>query len=317
MLVSRAEALEQLRCPRTLLPLRRNGPDELVTAAGDHGGPYRYPVVRDLPILIDFESSVLDERETVARSAHSPVPRRAYRGPVAAVQRLVGPPNPASAGNIRQLIERVKRSSAEPRVLVIGGGIVGDGTQALYADAAIKLLAFDIYGTPNVQFVADAHRIPVPDETFDGVIIQAVLQVVLQPAAVVAEIIRVLKPGGMVYAESSFLQHVTEGAYDFTRFTVSGHRYLFRDFELLATGVTGGAGVQLMWSLDYFARSLFRSRAAGKAVKTLFFWLRLVDRIIPDRFAVDAASGAYFLGHKSAAPLGPKDVVAFYRGAQT
>ena len=82
----------------------------------------------------------------------------------------------------------------------------------------------------------------------------------LEPGRWCAEIHRVLKPGGLVYAETPFMQQVHEGAYDFTRFTESGHRYLFARFDLIDSGVTAGAGTQLLWSLDYFVRGLFRSR---------------------------------------------------------
>ncbi len=57
-----------------------------------------------------------------------------------------------------------------------------------------------------------------------------------------AEIHRVLRPGGIVYADTPFLQQVHEGAYDFTRFTDSGHRFLFRRFERIDSGSVAGCG---------------------------------------------------------------------------
>lgn len=316
MLATRAETLELLRCPRTLRPLRRAAADELITVAPAGETGHRYPVVDDLPILVDFEASVMDEHATLARSLTSIVPRPEYTGLAALARRIVGPPNPRSARNVRRFIELLKRDAAEPKVLIVGGGTVGDGMRPLYDDPAIEVHAFDIYRTPNVQFIADAHRIPLADGSVDGVVIQAVLELVLEPSTVVAEIRRVLGPRGLVYAETPFMQQVHEGAYDFTRFTDSGHRYLFRGFDLVASGVTSGAGVQLLWSLDFFARSLFRSRSAGKVAKVGFFWLRYLDRLIPEPYAVDAASGFYFLGRASDRPIGPKEIVAYYRGAE-
>ncbi len=86
----------------------------------------------------------------------------------------------------------------------------------------MRIAAFDIYYSANVQFIADAHSILLRDASVDAVVIQAVLEHVLDPQQVVDEIWRVLKPSGLVYAETPFLQHVHEGAYDFTRFTESG-----------------------------------------------------------------------------------------------
>jgi 2-polyprenyl-3-methyl-5-hydroxy-6-metoxy-1,4-benzoquinol methylase len=43
------------------------------------------------------------------------------------------------------------------------------------------------------------------DGTCDAVVVQAVLEHVLQPDVVVAEIHRVLRPDGLVYAETPFM----------------------------------------------------------------------------------------------------------------
>ena len=63
----------------------------------------------------------------------------------------------------------------------------------------------------NTQFVADAHRVPLATESVDALVIQAVLEHVLDPWRVAAEIHRVLRPGGLVYADTPFLQQVHEG----------------------------------------------------------------------------------------------------------
>jgi hypothetical protein len=91
---------------------------------------------------------------------------------------------------------------------------------------------------------------------------------------------------------------------------------LFRGFELLEGGVSGGAGTQMTWSIDFLARGVFRSRRAGKFFKGLFFWLHFLDRVIPESYNSDAASGFYLLGRKSDVKLTPREIVKFYRGAQ-
>jgi len=199
---------------------------------------------------------------------------------------------------------------------MVGGGSIGQGMDPLYADPDIHIYAFDIYRSPYVQFVADAHQIPMPDELFDAVVIQAVLEHVLQPSDVVEEIWRVLKNDGLVYAETPFMQHVHEGAYDFTRFTESGHRYLFKRFELINSGASGGPGIQFLWSIDYFVRSLLRSRTAGKLAKLAFFWVQYLDALVPPQYAIDAASGVFFFGRKAQTTVRPSSMVDYYQGAQ-
>ena len=121
----------------------------------------------------------------------------------------------------------------------------------------------------------------------------------------VAEIHRVLRPGGVVYAETPFLQQVHEGAYDFTRFTDSGHRYLFRDFERIDSGQVAGAGTALRWSIGYFVRALTRSVALGRIASLAFFWLSYLDRFLDPAHSLDAASSVFFLGRKAADPMTP------------
>jgi len=111
-----------------------------------------------------------------------------------------------------------------PLILVIGGTTQGDGLAGPYTDPAVDLIAFDIYVSPVVQFVADGHAILLADGCIDAVAVQAVLEHILEPTVVANEIHHVLRGGGNVYADSPFLKQVHEGPCDCTRFTDSGHR---------------------------------------------------------------------------------------------
>lgn len=313
MLVNTDECMSILRCPRTGEALSRKG-DVLVSQHNGH--KFEYPIMDGTPVLIDFSKSVLDENRTMQHSASSVIERKTYHGPMRFIKHLLSPRKKSTRGNVGTLVELLRDTHKNARVLIVGGGSVGQGMDPLYDDPSIQLYSFDIYASPNVQFVADAHQIPLPDEYFDAIVVQAVLEHVLQPADVVAEIWRVLKFDGLVYAETPFMQQVHEGAFDFTRYTDSGHRYLFRKFELIRSGASGGPGLQFMWSVDYLARGLFRSRWAGRAAKLAFFWTQYLDRIIPDEYQVDGASGVFFLGKKSRETVSPQAMVGYYKGAQ-
>jgi hypothetical protein len=107
---------------------------------------------------------------------------------------------------------------------------------------------------------------------------------------------------------------VHEGAYDFTRFTESGHRYLFRHFTVRDSGAAAGLGTQLLWSVVYFARGIhFR---AGQAARVIFFWLPKLDRRLNRRVTVDGASGVFFYGHSSKDVVTPAEIIGYYSGAQ-
>jgi SAM-dependent methyltransferase len=300
-------------CPHCADPLRAAGGTWRCTGPSCRYAGEPFPVISGVPALVDFEHSVLDA-ERLRASDGAPQLRQTAR----LLSRLIHPPNAAAAANVSRMRELLRADVATPtrrqRILVIGGGTPGDGLAQLYDDPTVDLIAFDIYVSPMVQFVADGHKIPLADGCVDGVIVQAVLEHVLDPAAVVAEIHRVLRTGGMVYADTPFMQQVHSGPYDFTRFTDSGHRYLFRNFDCIDSGCVAGAGTALRWSLDNFVRALTRSRRAGRVTSLCLFWLSYVDRILDQRDSLDGASSVFFLGRKSSASMTESQIIEYYQG---
>ncbi|MEU6646116.1 methyltransferase domain-containing protein [Saccharomonospora sp. NPDC046836] len=79
------------------------------------------------------------------------------------------------------------------------GWAVGPDGLAVGVDISAPMLkrAASVHTAPNVGFLrADAGRLPVRDDTFHGVTCLAMLQLVPEPAVVLAELARVLTPGG-------------------------------------------------------------------------------------------------------------------------
>ena len=202
------------------------------------------------------------------------------------------------------------------RILVIGGGEVGNGFNFFNEKFKDNIISIDIYDSSNVDLIADAHDLPFKENYFDIVIIQAVLEHVLNPNVVVDEIFRVLCYDGVVYSEIPFLQQVHEGAFDYTRYTHSGHRYLFKKFSHINSGFTKGASHFFLWAIDGFACSIFRSKITGKIFKLLFFWVLYFERFIPEKFNLDFAGGTFFIGSKLKDSNEILDIVEFYRGSQ-
>ncbi|MDB5524974.1 MAG: SAM-dependent methyltransferase [Rhizobium sp.] len=316
MLVGVEDCIPVMRCPRTRSELKLLDPDTFVSKDVETGATYKYKIVHGKPILIDFSDSVLSEDALLNSAAQSPVDRHSHSGVSGSIKKLLSPQKEDTRENVRRIIVDLEKKQRPVRLLIVGGGSIGHGMEAIYDHPDIQVFSFDVYDSPYVQFVADGHRIPLQEEYFDAVIVQAVLEHVLQPAQVVSEIWRVLASDGVVYAETPFMQQVHEGPYDFTRFTESGHRYLFRDFERISSGVNGGPGIQFMWSVDHLVRGLFRSTKAGKVAKLAFFWTQYLDRFIPPSYAQDGASGVYFYGRKSQYPISPQDIIKHYQGAQ-
>jgi len=316
MLVQLSEIRDSLACPRCRGPLRDEAAGLRCAQPSCGLADQAFPTVGGQPALIDFDHSILDRNELVANAGSSYTERR-HGALVRAVWRLAFGYNHVAEAKVGQILADIKASTLRGRLLVIGGGAVGSGVQAMYDDPQVQVIGTDIYHSPHTTLIADGHRLPLADQSVDGVWIQAVLEHVLDPQQVVAEIHRVLRPDGLVFADTPFMQQVHEGAYDFTRFTVSGHRWLFRHFALIDAGTSGGAGLATLWSMRYLARAMTGSGRLGTLVQLAFCWLRFIDRWADPRDTADAASAVYFYGRKSPEPISPKDIVAFYDEQKT
>lgn len=269
-----------------------------------------YRVFQGVPVLLPMGSFVADEGDL-----DSLVPRR-HHPVLRAISRFISGSNQVAALNAKKFLELLRRKTERPRVLVVGAGLIGDGSESLYEATDVDVIAFDIYRTNNVQLVADAHSIPVADGSIDGVWVQAVLEHVVLPEKVACEMHRVLKNQGLIYAETPFMQQVHEGRFDFQRFSESGHRWLFRKFDLLDSGVVWGPGWTLQWSIRYFFWGLTRSRMLGLALSAPFMFVRWLDRWIPRDFRSDGASNLFFMGRKCGHELSVNELTEFYKGAQ-
>lgn len=272
-----------------------------------------YPVINGVPVLLDDERSVFSASEVVERQDTEERVSLLR----SAVRRVL--PGMSTSTGSHERISAFARQVGQGRVLIIGGGRLGDGTEPLI-ESPLEVVESDVYLSPRVDVVCDGHNLPFDDAVFDGVVLQAVLEHVLDPPQVVAEAHRVLKPGGHIYAETPFLQAVHEGAFDFTRWTELGHRRMFRMFTEIDCGIVAGPAATLLWSICYFARSLPRRRTnlpliLEKLAVLAFFWLKYLDRfLIGHPGATDAACGVYFIGEKADLPVDDRELLAGYRG---
>lgn len=303
--------IEDLRCPCKNRACLEYKSDILICADSNciHNSIENgFPIVEGQPIII---SEILCDTAFNSREIDSKVERR-KRSKLRGM--FLGKPR-VTEECCELLISEMCLLSNNPRVLVIGGGQIGGGMDALYKEPKILLTSVDVYRSNTTDIVCDGHYLPFRDESFDGVWIQAVLEHVIDPVLVVSEIHRVLKRSGLVYAETPFMQQVHEGAYDYTRYTVLGHRYLFRNFSLLKIGGIGGPEVSLAWSVKYFIWGLTRSQVLAKISGfSLMTLLRLFSFITSKHALYDSSFVVYFLGRKSNRSIRQIDLPKLYGG---
>jgi SAM-dependent methyltransferase len=91
-------------------------------------------------------------------------------------------------------------------------------------------------GAREVEIEASAEAIPVADGAFDAALLTQVLEHVPDPAAVVSELHRIVRPGGRLFVTVPLVWELHELPHDYFRYTPAGLGHLLESagFEVLA-----------------------------------------------------------------------------------
>lgn len=305
-----------LKCPVCRSDLHRSD-NQFVCA--NNSCTAKFPIVDGVPILINEANSLFMIDDYLSKAN-----KEAPTNP-SVIKTLIKRFLPSLSHNLKtsanyaKLVSLLTKQESSARILVVGGRILGKGMEPIAENPGIELIETDIALGPRTSIICDGHDLPFADGSMDAVIIQAVLHCVVNPYRCVDEIYRVLKDDGFVYSETPFMQQVVDGPHDFQRFTLLGHRRLFRRFEEVAAGSGGGPGMVLGWAYEYFLLG-FASSKRGKALAMCLaqltgFWIKYFDYFVVDRIgAQDGTKGTYFLGRKSAYVLPDRELTRRYRG---
>lgn len=273
-----------------------------------------YPISHGRPVLLRSDNEVFCLEDY--RHARLPKPNWGW-------DRFI--PSPSVNLASKRVLARVRQLLSEtPAVVIL---VVGAGRQRKWLDErlgageTVRVVYSDIDVGADVDLFCDGHELPFGANVFDAVVTTAVLEHVLYPERVASEIHRVLKIGGLLYSEMPFMQQVHEGAYDFTRYTLSGHRRLLNGFSEIESGMVAGPGTAMVWAIENFALAFVAYPALRKPTKalfrTLFAWLKHFDRLLVNRpEAMDGASCTYLLGRKTESHVSDTEIIARYVGAK-
>lgn len=186
----------------------------------------------------------------------------------------------SSRVHLERLIERFAHSCPNDCLVLDAGA--GEQPYRCYfthvryesADSALGDKAY----APST-YICDLNAIPVSDARFDRVICTQVLEHVPDPMAVLRELHRVLKPGGLAFFTMPLFYEEHEVPNDYFRFTQFGLRRLFADAAFAVDRVD--------WLEGYFGSVAYQMRTVaiylpwrpghfGAGVAGLLIGLRLI-----------------------------------------
>jgi len=295
-----------LRCPACKSSLHNIDKDNLSCNSCDQN----YPIIQGKPVLMTPASQQeldlhLDTEDGLAMTKEYAASNAAHFSSNSSEPwwiRLLRPPQvmltyrPDLLQPPTNVLFDKTESGDTPLVLNIGGGPVRESEH----EVTLNVRPFH-----NVDMVADAHNIPLVDNSVDAIFSLAVLEHVADPQKVVAEMYRVLKPGGYLYSEIPFIFFFHGYPTDFTRFTREGIRQLFGDLEELEVDMVQGPmsallqSTNMVWLMFIPERWKIVRKLFNGLYRWIFFPLKYLDLLLrKNPQAHILAGGFYALGRK-------------------
>jgi hypothetical protein len=161
----------------------------------------------------------------------------------------------------------------------------GPGVNVWIGGAGLDLPGFvnvDVAAVAGVDVVANAARLPFASSSCDSIACLALLELVLDPERVIAEIHRTLKPNGEVQVVVPFCHPYHAYPADYSRFSRERLANLFSEFREVKIGIRTGPTTTMLTFLTYYLK-LFLPVHGGTPVRRAF-----------NRLIVGAAGWAMF-----------------------
>jgi SAM-dependent methyltransferase len=166
-----------------------------------------------------------------------------------------------------------------------------------------EVITVDAFDGPGVDVIGDIHCLPFEDGHADCIVCTGTLEHVANPFVAIAEIYRVLKPGGIVHIDVPFIQGYHADPTDYWRFTKDGLVLLCKQFREISSGVHIGPSCGVVWIVREWADSITDNRFISNGLLALTAIVmapfRYLDYLlIHSKRSHRVASAVYFVGRK-------------------
>jgi SAM-dependent methyltransferase len=164
---------------------------------------------------------------------------------------------------------------------------LGAGNQPFrpwYEPLTTSIVAIDAAPAPGLTLVSNAGVLPFVDESFDTVLCTSVLEHVDNVEQAVAELCRVLRPGGRLLITMPFLYPTHEAPHDFWRTTHFGLRSLLTRHGLELGTIAAQGGPLVLVAHFFFG-------AFGKLVELISTRFGRTGALVDNRFVRSCLAG--------------------------
>lgn len=154
-------------------------------------------------------------------------------------------------------VDAVSSNSYDPVALGLicrfADGLILDAGAGFSRDYRANVVNFEIVPYPSTDVLGVGEELPFRDDSFDAIFTLAVLEHVKDPFRCAREIVRVLKPGGVLYAVVPFLQPYHGYPHHYYNMTHQGLANLFPGLRVTQQDVPR-SGLPV-WTLSWYLRS--------------------------------------------------------------
>lgn len=196
------------------------------------------------------------------------------------------------SAEVNQIRKEFDKFSEDNLILSIGGGPVRDHH---------LMTNVNISNYVNVDVVADVHTLPYADNCVDAIFISAVIEHLYNPLKAIAEMHRVLKPGGIVFSITPFMQAYHGYPHHYQNLTLTGHEYYYTSsgFTLIKSGTAIGPTMALIiinskYILNYFPLILNKIFGAAFILFCMIF-IKPLDYLLNRKFDSHIVASATYV----------------------
>ena len=160
------DLLPILRCPVCKSKIVTVGDSQVQCTNHECAGVF--PVINGVPVLINESTSVFRIQDFVLKKyTYALGEVRAHR-----LEKFLPTisQNLKSKANYARFVEQLLAQTPNPKVLIVGGGIVGEALEEALNHPDITFIESDVAFGPRTAVICDAYDIPFDYMVFDGVI---------------------------------------------------------------------------------------------------------------------------------------------------